>query len=150
MAKPAKKAGPRRGGAGDNALSMKEESAIQKKMLENMRLWHIKKNAFAAKMKLAWEKDVVGFAKTLGMTMADIKAFFEDHQIETGEDEDAVNKAANKRARRLNTYNRLYAATHDGAQLDWVDIQKQDDIARKEAEEEANKATEEEDSPSDD
>lgn len=132
-------------GHNDKQLSPEQENTLIKEMLDNITLHKKKQSAFKERMKLAWEQNVVSTAKKLRMPMSAVMAFFEDHAIETGTDENAVKKAEQKRARHLHTQNRLFAATHDGSQLDLVklaDIAKQAD---EEAEAAANMAEESED-----
>lgn len=143
MAKRGARAGPRR--TGDNSLTAKEESALIKAMMDAMKDHKLRTEAFRAKMKKRWESEVVAIAKELNMAMADVRAEFEDFEIETGTDERAVQIATNKRARRLDTARRIYAALHDGEQLDFLKIQEQAETARKEAEAEASSGEVEED-----
>lgn len=129
---------PRDANKGDNALAAGEEDALVNQMLENIKAHKLKKAAFKTKMAQKWETEVAATAKRLRMPMTAVMAFYEDHAIETGDDKDSVEKAERKRARHLDTQNRLYKATHDGSQIDLVKMAEIAAKADAEAEAEAN------------
>lgn len=129
----------------DNKHDAKADADLANAMLESMKDIAARKVAFNNKIKARWDREVASRAKELRMTMGAVKDFFEDHAIETGTDDDAVKKAQARRSQNLDTYHRLYRATHDGQQLSFLDLQEQAEKARIEAEEEAGTAESEED-----
>lgn len=143
---PAKgsRAGPnRRGAVGDN--SKNSDDAIIKKAAEAHADIEARVVAFRTKVALRREKEVRAPLAGIGIKMKYAKDSFANHIIETGKDDDAVQKAANDRALRLDTQNRIHAALHDGEQLDFLKAAEQAERARKEAEDGAGKADEETD-----
>lgn len=55
--------------------------------------------------------------------MGEVDAYVKLMVVERGEDDDAEEKAKDNLAKRLNTIRRLHAATHNGEQLDWLEMQ---------------------------
>lgn len=138
MAARGSKAGPNRKGHN----SEKSDDSIIKKAAESFKDIRARRAAFNAKMSLRHEKEVSGPMKAIGIKMKHAEFYFDNHVLETGTDEDAVQKATNDRALMLVAGKRIHAALHDGEQLDWDKLQKQADKAVAEAEEEAGSATE--------
>lgn len=146
MAARGSRAGPNKKGRGTGDNSDKAEDAIIKKAADSFKEMKLKRAAFNAKMKERHEKEVSGPLKGIGIKMKYAEAVFDNFIMETSEEDDAVNKAANDRALALDTQRRIHAALHDGEQLDFLKIQSQADKARAEAEAEAMEVKEEDDS----
>lgn len=138
MAPRAGKSTPKGGRGKNDTMTPEAEAKIIREVFDYIRTHKKKQSSFKEKMKLNWDQHVVSQLKLLGMAQGDVMEDYAEHQIETGKDENAVARSEARRARRLNTSRRVYAALHDGAQLDFIKLQEADEKARMEAEEEAD------------
>lgn len=141
MAARGSKAGPNTRGQGDNSQNSDDE--IIRRAAAAHKEMQLKRAAFNAKMKERHEKEVSAPLKGIGIKMKHASRVLDNYMIETGIGDDAVAKATADRVLALDTERRMFAALHDGEQLDFLKVAEQADKVRREAEAEVGTATEE-------